>query len=235
MDQSDRLGSKSVCDKNSGLSLWISICTGVLGLVSGIVTLVVKVNVGHYEIRKARAEAERAETAAEREKQSRNLARVWQPYPQSPTIVSPRNPIIRKEPPQRPDSTEAERLEAWKAQQLREHVERETAERTAKLAVERAEKERQAWEKAQRIREQIQRERVELEAQKRSEEMAKRELKAGAHLRYAKKLIGQGMKPKAIERLYEVMNDFPHTPAAEEAEQLLAEEAQRIVAERDRK
>jgi hypothetical protein len=51
--------------------------------------------------------------------------------------------------------------------------------------------------------------------------LAADEERAGAHVRYAKKLIADDFKGLAQERLREVVRDFGHTKAAAEARELL--------------
>jgi hypothetical protein len=81
--------------------------------------------------------------------------------------------------------------------------------------------EREAQERAEReARKRAEREKAEREEKQRKEELARLEKKAQPFLRYAKKLMSQGMREKAKERLDEIIRDFPGTPSAEEAKSL---------------
>jgi hypothetical protein len=57
--------------------------------------------------------------------------------------------------------------------------------------------------------------------------LAKAEEKAAANLRYANKLIDGGMRDKGIERLREIVRDYPGTPSAAEAKKQLSEMGER--------
>jgi hypothetical protein len=110
----------------------------------------------------------------------------------------------------------------------RERAEEERRRRDAEVAKLRAEQElrlraeQEARERAEReARERAEREKAERDERRRKEEIARLDQKATPHLRYAKKLIDQGMSEKAKGRLEEIIRDFPGTSSAEAAKQLL--------------
>jgi hypothetical protein len=132
---------------------------------------------------------------------------------------------------------ERQRVEAETRKRQAEEQERKRREdeedfqRRAKAAWEKLQKE----EKEKAVREEEQRraeahrKQEEEEARERAEEAAERkraaiaraEDKAKPHLAYAQKLIDMGELDKAIQRLKEIIRDYPQTPSAEKAKQLL--------------
>jgi hypothetical protein len=110
-----------------------------------------------------------------------------------------------------------ERERALEEQRRREESEALLrAKEKARLRAEREAQERSARE----ARELAERERAEREEKQRKETLARLEKKAQPYLRYAKKLISEGMTEKAKERLDEIIRDFSGTPSAEEAKSL---------------
>ena len=103
--------------------------------------------------------------------------------------------------------------------------ERQRREETAeKLRAEQAARERVAKEARERAEQEAlaraKREQAEQEEIRRKEEIARLDKKATPFLRYAKKLIDEGMLAKAKDRLEEIIRDYPGTPAADEAKRL---------------
>jgi hypothetical protein len=93
------------------------------------------------------------------------------------------------------------------------HQQKEDAAKLAKQAEqERKEEERREREEAKRR---------DMEEAKRKAEDKKAEERAGAYLRYAKKMADNGQTDKAKERLQDILRDMPKTEAAKEARLLL--------------
>ncbi len=133
------------------------------------------------------------------------------------------------------EAEEAAALErALRAQEERRRKEREDEEEFQRLAKEAREKrEKEAQEKAareearQREAEESKqtlegaRQRAQEEEQRQKTALARLEEKAAANLRYANKLLDEGRKEKGLERLREIVRDYPGTPSADEAKKLL--------------
>jgi hypothetical protein len=124
----------------------------------------------------------------------------------------------------------AARQRAREAEEERKRKIREDEEEFKRLATEAAEKRAKELEKEEaRRREEEEIKRTLAEAKKRVEDeearkraaLAKADAKAAPYLRYAIKLIDEGMKEKGMQRLREVIRDYPGTPSAEEAKKLL--------------
>jgi hypothetical protein len=100
-------------------------------------------------------------------------------------------------------------------------------EREARERAEQEERDRAMMEEARRKREE--RERLAEEEKRRrppeeeDEQLQAAETKAAPNLRYARDLIDRGMVEKGIERLKEIVKEYPGTPSAIEAKKLLRE------------
>lgn len=82
---------------------------------------------------------------------------------------------------------------------------------------------RRKREERKRREEEEARRQAQQEEQRRQEALARADAKAAPHVRYARKLIDQGDVERGIARLKEVVRDYPQTPSAAEARQLLKE------------
>jgi hypothetical protein len=101
--------------------------------------------------------------------------------------------------------------EAW--QRLQKEMEEKAAQEEARRREE--ERRKQAEEEARRLAAE--------EAERKREAIAKAEPRAAANVRYAQKLIDSGKLEQGIERLKEVVREFPETPSADKARQVLRE------------
>jgi hypothetical protein len=120
--------------------------------------------------------------------------------------------------------------------QEEEEEQRREAER--KAAAQQEEKDRAMMQEAKRRRElekERQKEREAEQARRRQEqadaerraELERREAKAAANVRYARDLIDRGMLEKGVQRLREVTREFPGTPSAQKAREMLRELGER--------
>jgi hypothetical protein len=118
------------------------------------------------------------------------------------------------------EEEEARRREA------EEEAQRPQREREARERAEQEIRDRATMEEARRKREERER-KAEEEKRRRHEEeddaYQAAEAKAASNLRYARNLIDRGMVEKGVERLKEIVKEYPGTPSAAEAKKLLAE------------
>jgi hypothetical protein len=107
-----------------------------------------------------------------------------------------------------------------------DEAQRPQREREARERAEQEIRDRAMMEEARRKREERERKADEEKRRRHEEEddqYQAAELKAAANLRYARKLIDDGMVDKGIERLREIVKEYRGTPSAAEAKKVLAE------------